>query len=107
MGLAPEVFRSNNMGVYEWQEEHSGGERPVYKLKDGDKVYLYYCDSKGQWLVSNKDNMLGRKASGIMAVVDKALTPDSITATWQRSTTNGFVQAPEVSVCCIRCAFAT
>ena len=47
MGLAPEVFGSDLMGVYEWQEEHSGGERPVYKFKDDDNVYLYYCDSEG------------------------------------------------------------
>ena len=39
MGLAPEVFRSNKMGVYEWQKEHSGRERPVYKFKDDDNVY--------------------------------------------------------------------
>ena len=35
------------MRLYEWQEGHSGGERPVYKLKDDDDYYLYYCDSKG------------------------------------------------------------
>ena len=50
MGLAPETYPSQLMGVYEWQEEHSGGERPVYKLKDDDDCYLYYCDSKDEWL---------------------------------------------------------
>ena len=42
MGLAPEMNFSTYMGVYEWQEEHSGGERPVYKFKDDDDAYLYY-----------------------------------------------------------------
>ena len=61
MGLALEAYRSNLMGVYEWQEEHSGGERPVYKLKDHDRYYLYYCDSKGKWLVGQKKNMDARQ----------------------------------------------
>ena len=99
MGLASETFPSHLMGAYEWQKEHSGGERPVYKLQDNDNAYLYYCDSEGEWIVSTKENMLGRKANGMMAVGDKALTPDSITATWERGTgTDGFVNAPEVSV---------
>ena len=102
MGLAPDVYPSHMMGVYEWHEEHSGGERPVYKLKDDD-VYLYYCDSEGEWWISDKESMLGRKAQGMMAVEDKALTPDSITATWDRGTETGFLEAPEVSVCCNRC----
>ena len=107
MGIAPELYRATFMGVYEWQEEHSGGERPVYKLQGYDDAYLYYCDSAGQWIVSDKESMLVRKAQGMMGAEDKALTPDSITATWNRYTANGFVEAPEVSVCCNRCcAFA-
>ena len=108
MGLAPEVYLADNMGVYEWQEEHSGGERPVYKLQDDDALYLYYCDSEDEWWVSGKENMLGREAAGMMAVEDKALTPDNITATWERDTQTAFVKAPEVSVCCSHCcAFVT
>ena len=96
----------NKMGMYEWQEEHSGGGRPVYKLQDGD-VYLYYCDSAGEWWVSGKWNMLGRTALGGMMVPDKALTADSITATWERHNGTDWVEAPEVSECCNRCcAFA-
>ena len=108
MGLAPETCPSYLMGVYEWQEEHSGGERPVYKLKDHDDVYLYYCDSTGQWYVGTKENMLGRKAQGMMRVKDKALTPDNITATWERHNGTAWVKTPEVSVCCSHCcAFVT
>ena len=116
IGLAPETFSSQYMGVYEWQEEHSGGERPVYKLKDDDDIYLYYYDSEGKWIVANKDKMLGRKGVGVMKVEDKALTPGNITATWDiRGTGSDWavqapegVQAPEVSVCCSRCcAFVT
>ena len=108
MGLASQTYPSHLMGVYEWHEEHSGGERPVYKLQDDDDyLYLYYCNSEGEWWVGDKESMLGRKAIGMMAVGDKALTPDSITATWDRTIGNGYVQAPEVSVCCSRCcAFA-
>ena len=63
MGLAPEIYGSNLMGVYEWQEEHSGGDRPVYKLQDDFHIalYLYYCDTENEWWVSGKENMLGRK----------------------------------------------
>ena len=108
MGLAPEVYRSNCMGIYEWQEEHSGGERPAYKLKDSDRYYLFNSDSDGQWYVGSKENMLGRKARGVMVVKDKALTPDNITATWDRGNGTAWVEAPEVSVCCSRCcAFVT
>ena len=108
MGLASETYQSHLMGLYEWQEEHSGGERPVYKLKDDDNVCFYYCDSTGAWVVGDKEDMLGRKAEGMMAVKDKALTPDNITATWIRDTGTDWVEAPEVSVCCSRCcAFVT
>ena len=70
MGLAPEVYRSTYMGVYEWQEEHSGGERPVYKLQDNDDAYnddayLYYCDSEGQWWVSDKEHIPWTQGVGI------------------------------------------
>ena len=54
MGLAPGTYPFNAMGVYEWQEEHSGGERPVYKLKDDDDCYLYYCDSIARSMVCFK-----------------------------------------------------
>ena len=109
MGLAPEVYGSSLMGVYEWQEEHSGGERPVYKLKDDDDdSYLFYCDSEGAWIVGEEESMLGRKAEGLMKVKDKALTLDNITAAWDRSNGTAWVEAPEVSVCCSRCcAFVT
>jgi len=98
MGLAPEVYRSIYMGVYEWQEEHSGGKRPVYKMQDDDDVYLYYCDSTGQWLVSSKESMLGRKPQGCMVVEDKALTPESITATWSRDNGTDWVKQSEIRV---------
>ena len=103
MGLASETHQSLLMGVYEWQEEHSGGERPVYKLKDDDTIYLYYCDSEGMWIVGVKEAMLGRKAEGMMGVKVKALTADKITATWDRFDGTVWAKAPEVSGCCSRC----